>query len=179
MLSREPVSRLSMQTTSQPLPSRKSQRWEPMKPAAAVTRAGNGASSGRQDGLASDGVVLEAEPAHALRLVEVASVEDDGAAQEAAEALEVEVLELVPLRDEHGGVRPLGRLVRRAREGDAGGQEGPGIVHGHGVIGPDARARLVEEMDDLDALGLAHVVGVGLEGQTQHGHYLVVERAKG
>ena len=34
-------------------------------------------------------------------------------------------------------------------------------------------------MDDLDALGLAHVVGVGLEGQTQHGHHLVVERAEG
>src|SRR3989442_8422893 len=140
MLSREPVSRLSMQTTSQPLPSMKSQRWEPMKPAPPVTRTRNGASSGRQDGLASDGVVLEAEPAHALRLVEVATVEDDGAAQETAEALEVEGLELVPLRDETAGVRPLGRFVRRARKGDAGGPGGPGTVPGHRGHGPEARA---------------------------------------
>src|SRR2546429_9732367 len=102
MLSREPVSRLSMQTTSQPLPSRKSQRWEPMKPAPPVTRTRNGASSGRQDGLASDGVVLEAEPAHALRLVEVAPVEDDGAAQEAGEGLGVGGLEPVPVRERQG-----------------------------------------------------------------------------
>src|SRR5712692_7672435 len=92
MLPSEPVRRLSMQTTSQPFPSRKSQRWEPMKPAPPVTRTRTRAASGRQDGLASDGVVLEAEPAHALRLVEVATVEDDGAAQEAAEPLEVRYL---------------------------------------------------------------------------------------
>src|SRR5438445_13341957 len=101
MLSREPVSRLSMQTTSQPLPSRKSQRWEPMKPAPPVTRTRNGAASARPDGLASDGAVLEAEPAHALPPVAVAPVGDDGAAQEAAAAREVEVLERVPLRDGH------------------------------------------------------------------------------
>src|SRR5215467_2313417 len=149
MLSSEPVSRLSMQTTSHPWPSRKSQRWEPMKPAPPVTRTRTGASSGRQNGLASDGVVLEAEPAHALRLVEVATVEDDGTAQEAAEPLQVEVLELVPLRDEHGRLGSLGRLVGRLREGHRGGEEGARIVHGHGIVGAHARARLVEELDDL------------------------------
>src|SRR5438876_11205744 len=120
MLSREPVSRLSMQTTSQPLPSRKSQRWEPMKPAPPVTRTRNGASSGRQDGLASDGVVLEAEPTHSLRLAEFASVDDDETAQEAAESFEVEVLKFVPFFDEHGGVCLLGALVRRVNEGVSG-----------------------------------------------------------
>src|SRR6266540_4894760 len=38
MLSSVPVTRLSMQTTSQPRASRKSQRWEPMNPAPPVTR---------------------------------------------------------------------------------------------------------------------------------------------
>jgi hypothetical protein len=37
----------------------------------------------------------------------------------------------------------------------------------------------VEELDHLEALGLAHVVGVGLEGEPEHGDRLVVEGTQG
>src|SRR3990167_9442786 len=113
MLSSEPVRRLSMQTTSQPFPRRKSQRWEPMNPAPPVTRTRTWAPSGRQDGLPSDRVVLESEAPHPLRLPEVAPVENHGTLEQAAQPLEVEVPELVPLRHQHDRVRALGRLVGR------------------------------------------------------------------
>src|ERR1700675_1185918 len=130
MLSSEPVRRLSMQTTSQPFARRKSQRWEPMNPAPPVTRTRTQAPSGRQDGFPSDRVVLEAEAPHPLRLPEVAAVEDHGALEQAAQPLEVEVLELVPLRHQHDRVRSLVRLVGRDADGYAGRSETPGIVHG-------------------------------------------------
>src|SRR5574342_611548 len=144
MLSREPVSRLSMQTTSQPFPKRKSQRCEPRNPAPPVTRTRTRARSARQDGFPSDRMVLDAEPAHALRLPEVAPVEDHGTLEEAAQALEVEVLELVPLRHEHDRVRALGRLVRGVAERDGCRQESLRVVNGDGVVGADPGAGSVE-----------------------------------
>src|ERR1700731_550368 len=114
MLSVEPVRRLSMQTTSQPRARRNSHRWEPMKPAPPVTRTRIGpSSSAGQDGLAPDGVVLEAEPPHALGLIEVAGVEDQRAAQESPQTVQVQVLELVPLGEQGDPVRARGRLVGR------------------------------------------------------------------
>src|SRR6266511_1056318 len=148
MFSSEPVRRLSMQTTSQPFPSRKSQRWEPMKPAPPVTRTFTRALSGRQDGLPSDRVILEAEATHALRLPEVAPVEDQGALELAAQPLEVEVLELVPLRHQHHRVGAVGRLVGRVAERDGGRQEPLRIVHGRRVVGADPGAGRVQELDD-------------------------------
>src|SRR6266581_2850066 len=179
MFSGEPVRRLSMQTTSQPCARRKSQRWDPMKPAPPVTRIFTRAPSGRQDGLPSDRVVLEAEAPHAVRLPEVAPVEDHSALEQAPQALEVEVLELVPLRDQHHRVRAVRRFVRRVAEGHAGRQERPGVVHRRGIVGADPGPRRVEELDDLDALGLTHVVGVGLERQAEDGDRLVVQGPEG
>src|SRR5713226_5771132 len=179
MFSGEPVRRLSTQTTSQPCARRKSQRWEPRKPAPPVTRIFTRALSGRQDGLPSDRVVLEAEAPHAVGLPEVAPVEDHGVLEQAPQALEVEVLEFVPLRDQHHRVRAVRRFVRRIAEGHAGRQERLGVVHGHGIVGADPGPRRVEELDDLDALGLAHVVGVGLERQAEDGDRLVVQRPEG
>src|SRR5574341_1046822 len=178
MLSSEPVRRLPMQTTSQPYSRRKSQRGEPMKPAPPVTRTRTPAPSGRQDGLPSDRVVLEPEAAHPLRLPEVTPVEDHGTLEQAAQALEVEVLELVPFRHQQQRVRALGRLIRRVAEGHTGRQETLGVVHGRRVVGADLGAGRVEKLDDLDALGLAHIVRVWLEGQAQHRDRLVVERAQ-
>src|SRR5215470_16502347 len=139
MLLSEPVRRLSMQTTSHSRARRNSHRWEPMKPAPPVTRTRM--ASGRDDGLAPDRVVLEAESAHALRLPEVAPVEDERPPEQPPQPLEVQVLELVPLRDEGDGVGALRRRVGRIAEADAVGDEGARVVHGHGVVAPDARDR--------------------------------------
>src|SRR5438128_1615072 len=82
MFSGRPVTKLSMHTTSEPLARRKRARWEPMNPAPPVIRIRmtRRPRSGGEDRPTADGVVLEAEAPHALRLPEVAPVEDDGTA---------------------------------------------------------------------------------------------------
>ena len=72
-----------MHTTSQPLARRRSQRWEPMKPAPPVTSTRTRRASGGDDRLPADRVVLEAEPPHPLGLPDVAPVEDDPPAEDA------------------------------------------------------------------------------------------------
>src|SRR5581483_10441449 len=176
MLSAEPVMKLSMPTTSAPPSSRNSQRWEPMKPAAPVTRTR--IRSGGQGGLAADGVVLEAEPAHPLRLPEVAPVEDQRAPQRRAQSLEIEELELVPFRHQRHGVGAGGRLVRRLAVRHAGGQYLARVVGGHRVVRAHAGAALHEPRDDLDRLRLAHVVGVRLERQTEDGDHAAFHRVQ-
>src|SRR2546428_4353327 len=151
MLSVEPVTRLSMQTTSAPWARRNSERWEPMNPAPPVTSTRTAAASGRQDRLAPDGVVLEAETSHALRLVEVAAVEDQGPSQQSAQPLQVEEPELVPLGEEHHRVRPLRRLVGRVAEGDAGGDEHARIVHRDRIVGADLHPRRLKQADHFEA----------------------------
>src|SRR5262245_36260367 len=102
MLSGEPVMKLSAHTTVQPCSRRNSQRCEPMKPAPPGMRTrmrGRAAGAlGAQDGPTADGVVLEAEATHPLRFPHVPAVEDHGPAHDAAQPLEVQELELVPLR---------------------------------------------------------------------------------
>src|SRR2546430_4488562 len=110
MLSVVPVERLSRQTTSWPRARRDSERWDPMKPAPPVTRMRmdpRRRRSGRVDRLASDRVVLEPQSAHALRLVDVAPVEDERPPHARTEPLQVEELELVPLRARPNGARAL------------------------------------------------------------------------
>src|SRR5437867_7373602 len=106
-LSGVPVRKLSMQMTSSPSARKRSHRCEPMKPAPPVIRmrgtslpkrrgralvAGSGGSSACSwllcgaDCGAADREVREAVLAHDLRLVDVAAVEDDRAAQEALHA---------------------------------------------------------------------------------------------
>ena len=85
-----------------------------MKPAPPVTSTRIGAVlRPGMHGLAPDRVVLEAEAAHALGLVDVAAVEDDRPPQHGAQPLEVQELELVPLGDQHHRVRAR-RPPRRA-----------------------------------------------------------------
>ena len=42
------------------------------------------------------------------------------------------------------------------------------LVHAFGVEGADGGARRLQGGDDVEGRGVAHVVGVGLEGQAQH-----------
>src|SRR5436190_23992147 len=174
-LSGDPVTKLSIQTTSQPCPRRNSQRWEPMNPAPPVTSA-RIAGVGGQDGLAADRVVLEAQAPHSLGLPQVAAVEDHRPAQDREEPLEVEELEFVPLGDEGDRVGVGRGGVRRVAIDDARRQHALGVLHGDGVVSADLGAELDETRDDLDRLRLAHVVRVRLEGEAQDGDALVVQR---
>src|SRR4030095_7147255 len=75
-LSRDPVTKSSMQTTSQPSLRKNSQRGEQITPAPPVTST-RIAFLRPTSGLAADRVVFEAESPHAVGLPEVPSVEDD------------------------------------------------------------------------------------------------------
>src|SRR2546425_3032189 len=103
--------KLWRQTTSRSCARRNRARCEPMKPAPPVirTRIGADPPSGGRGRPAADRVVREAETAHALRLPEIAAVEDDRLAHHRAQALEVEEFELVPLGDERDSVVALVR----------------------------------------------------------------------
>ena len=150
-----------------------------MNPAPPVTstRIGRGSSAG-QDGLAPDGVVLEAETPHALRLVEVAGVEDQRRRSRPRSRSRFRYLNSFHSVSERHPVGSRGRLVGRLAEDHAGrhhraarSPSPPGRRRGPGR--PPRGAP-----DHLEALGLAHVVGVGLERQAQHRDRLVLERAQ-
>src|SRR5687767_7342318 len=95
-LSRDPVTKSSMPTTSQPFARKNSHRCEPMNPAPPVTRTRIVALR-RPNGFAADRVVLEAQAPHAFGLPEVPTVEDDGTPHHGPQPLQVQELELVPL----------------------------------------------------------------------------------
>src|SRR3954454_25335770 len=42
-----------------------------------------------------------------------------------------------------------------------------GLVHAFGIVGPDSRAAIGQAGDDREGRGLAHVVGVRLEGEPE------------
>src|SRR2546426_12615953 len=157
-LSRDPVTKSSMQTTSQSLPRKNSHRCEPMNPAPPVTST-RIAVLRRPDGLAADRVVVEAEPPHAFGLPEVPAIEDDRAPHRRPQSLEVQELELVPLRDEGDAVGPGRRGVRGVGVLDYRRQHLPRVRHGHRVVSADGRAQLDEPRDHLAGPGFAHVIG--------------------
>ena len=180
-LSGDPVMKLSMPTTSHPRANRNSHRWDPMNPAAPVTRIRialrhRSGGSAAEDGLAADRVVLESQAPHPLGFPQVAAVEDHRPPHGGPQPLEVQELELVPLGDQRDRVGAGRPPRRRIAVRHAGGQRRARVGHGHRVVGPHDGAGLQQPLDDLDRLGLAHVVGVGLEGQAEHGHDLAVER---
>src|SRR2546425_5935552 len=135
-LSGDPVTKSSMQTTSQPLPRKNSHRCEPMNPAPPVisTRI---ADLRAADGLAADRVVLEAQAPHALSLPEVPTVEDDRAPHRGPQPLQIQELELVPLRDERDPVGARRRGVRGVGVLDDRRQHLTRVRHGDRVVRAD------------------------------------------
>src|SRR3989442_12182227 len=77
-LSRDPVTKSSMQTTSQSLPRKNSHRCEPMNPAPPVTST-RIAALRSPDGLAADRDGVKADPPHAFALPQVPPTDADRA----------------------------------------------------------------------------------------------------
>ncbi len=127
---------------------------------------------------AADGVVDEALGGDPLRLVEVAQVDHQRRREPRLELREVEGAELIPLGRDDDPVGALGGLVGVRAEGDRR-QERLRRGHRRGVEGADRRAAFDEALDDRDRRRLAHVVGVALEGQAEHGDGLAGERPEG
>src|SRR5580704_1097898 len=127
MLSGCPVTKLSNPTTAWPSARNRSARWEPRNPAAPVIRTRMGSD-------ASDRVVREAERAHLLRVVEVATVDQDRALQRLFDPPEIRVAVLVPVGDDDERVGAMRRVIVRIGVRDAIAQPPPRFVLGDRVM---------------------------------------------
>src|SRR3954470_6436322 len=107
----------------------------------------------------------------------VAPVDDELAAHGLGHRVEVELFELVPLGDEHGRVGPGHRAERVVGELESRHQLAR-LLLGHRVVGADLRPRGLQARAEHERGRLAHVVGVGLEGQAEQGDLATHQRAE-
>src|SRR3989475_11057621 len=135
-LSREPVMKLSSDSTRVPRASRASHRCEPMNPAPPETTARSLLL------VAAYTSVGEAESAHVLRVIDVAPVDDHRTAHRRLDPAEVELAELVPFGHHDQRVRAIGESIRITAVLDLG-QLDPRGFHGRrvGAANPGARRR--------------------------------------
>ena len=114
-----------------------------------------------------------------MRRVEVTAVEDERRLEHPGDAAEVRVAELVPFRD-HGqavGVFQDRVLIVHHGEQVVVLEMRPGVGAGNGIEGHHAHALGGHVRDEFEGRGLAHVVGVGLEGQAPQGQGLAGQTA--
>src|SRR6056297_378314 len=105
-------------------------------------------------------------------VVDVAQIEEVGLPQQLFYALQIEVAELVPLGQDQHRIGPVHGLVFVGGKGNVVFDvlQPPGsFFHGLRVVGAKMSARGGQVADDGDGRALAHVVGVGFEGQAEHG----------
>src|SRR5213082_4220230 len=130
-----------------------------------LTLSGAPRSALRQWLAAADGMVGEAEAAHHGRIVEVASVEDQGRFEDFPESLEVRAPELLPLGDDGKGVRtPCGLVgVLGEREMRLADINSLRLRPRHGIVGLHPGAGVEQEVDERARRCFPHVVGIRLE----------------
>src|SRR3989475_7016052 len=167
-LSREPVMKLSSDSTRVPRASRASHRCEPMNPAPPETTA-------RSLWLvAAYASVGEAESAHVLRVIDVAPVDDHRTAHRRLDPAEVELAELVPFGDHNQRVRAIGESIRITAVLDVG-QLDPRAFHGRRVVTANLGARREQNPPDVQARRFTEVVGIGLEPEAEQPDDAIVE----
>ena len=125
----------------------------------------------------ADLVVDEALLLQLLLVVDIAPVEDEGRAHGALEDVEARQAELLPLSHEHQRIGIDSGLVHITAVADAIAQAAACLVHSDRVVDLHTAARLQEALDEHEGRSLAHVVGLGLEGQPPEGHYTPLEVA--
>ena len=82
---------------------------------------------------------------------------------------EVEGAERIPFRDDDQRVGSVDAAIGALRVLDVL-QHGAGLLHALRIVGADLGAGILQRRDQRDRGRVAHVVGVGLEGQPQHGN---------
>ena len=98
-----------------------------------------------------------------------------GAVEQRFDAIEIERAELIPFGhdDERVGLVAAGIGVVEKRQAF---QNKAGLIHAFGIEGVDARPAVLQRGDDRDRGRIAHVVGVRLEGEAEHGDGLAAHR---
>ena len=126
-------------------------------------------------GLAADGAVFESGFGEFLRVVDVATVDDEGVLHGLLHHAEARHAELFPFGDEQECVGIEQCFVHVVAVGDDVAHAAFAFVHGDGVEHADGGSGLDELVDEHEGGGFAHVVGLGLEGETPHGDGLALE----
>src|SRR6056297_1036421 len=124
------------------------------------------------DVLYSHAVISETQLFEHGAVVDVAQVKEVGGFEQLLDPLQVEVAELVPLGEDEHGIGPVHGLVLVGGKGHVVFhvlQAPGGLFHGLGVVGPEMGAGGGQVADNSDGRALAHIVGVGFEGQPQNG----------
>ena len=120
-----------------------------------------------QSRCAPNGDVFDSDAGHSVGLVDVPAVEDEGAFHDVADAVELEAAEFLPLGHDDQRIRVLRHGVGAVEILNILWQQRAGILHGDGVVGREGRLVFREFVDHFDGFGIAHVVGIGLEGQAK------------
>src|ERR1017187_3549890 len=113
---------------------------------------------------------------HHFGIVQVASINDDGILEFLAEAVEIEVGEFLPLREDEQSVGAVGRLVSGVGEGDVGRDYFLGALHGGWIVGGDLTALLQERLHKKECGRFADIVGTSLESEAEHAEVLAAQR---
>ena len=116
---------------------------------------------------AADSVIEKPGLARLGRIVNVAQVDEDLAAKQAGDAVEVEGAELVPLGNDHQHVGAVRRAIGIGRERDPW-QHLLRLVTGDRIKRAYLGAALDERVHERDRRRFAHVVGVRLEREAEH-----------
>src|SRR3954451_20488485 len=125
----------------------------------------------------SDALVDQAGGAHGSRVERVTPIDQDGACHRLGDLGEVDLLELVPLGDEHDGIGVLHAADRVVGELE-GRHHPPRLVLGDRVVRADVRARGLQARAQHERRRLAHVVRVRLEREAEQRDALADERAE-
>ena len=115
----------------------------------------------------SDGKILDPGGAHELRVIKIAPIEDHRVIQSGLDRVEVRTAKFLPFGNDDqcvgigkGAHRTLGILKACVVAVNA-----PSLMHRYRIVSGDCGAGGEEIGDQFAARRLAHVVGVGLEGQ--------------
>ena len=127
---------------------------------------------------APDALIDKAERGHFLGAIDVAQIDDHGLRHLALQARQIERAVLHPLGHDHHGVGAAHAGIGIVAIFDIG-QFAARLFHADRIVRAHLRAHVEQPGHQRDRRRLAHVVGVGLEGEAEHGDGLAAQTAAG
>ena len=124
----------------------------------------------------ADAGVGEAEGFELLAVVDVTAVDDNMAGHDLLDDIPRGEAELAPLGHEGEDVGTISGIVHILTIDDAVAYTTLALIHGDGVEDAHGGAILQQAVDDYQGGSLAHVVGLGFEGESENGNGLALQR---
>src|SRR3954447_2927978 len=133
---------------------------------------------GHERELPAYALINETHLFHLLGIEEIAAVEEARVREEAPGFLQIELVKLGPLGGDHERIATFGHIVHYFHVGDVG-QNNTGFWHGLRIVNAEFRAFFLQMLAELDGGGKADVIGVLLEGKTEHTDGFIFEHPEG